>query len=159
MIETTTRSKLEVFKDMLAFQERIFHNVFKGLTDKVAIQRPHHQGNHSNWLVGHIVHCRYMLASMLGMEVAQPFGQLYWEPVSTEKKYPGLEEIKSNFDGISKGLSAQLDGMSDRELLNTQKGQPALKEIIPFFIYHEAYHLGQLGYVRKWIGLEPLISN
>jgi hypothetical protein len=34
-----------------------------------------------------------------------------------------------------------------------------LRGAIGYFSLHEAYHVGQMGYVRKWLGLSPIIDQ
>jgi uncharacterized damage-inducible protein DinB len=34
-----------------------------------------------------------------------------------------------------------------------------LRRAIGYFSLHEAYHVGQMGYVRKWLGRTPIIDQ
>lgn len=155
----TENKKAGVYTTMFRFQEGIFNNAFDALTQEDALKRPSPYTNHINWLLGHILHCRYMLASMIGVQEENPFGTVYWDPI-TQKQYPSLDRILAEFPLISEKLLSKLAAFTDGELdARPAPDKPSLTEIISFFSYHEAYHIGQIGYVRKYIGMEPLKSN
>ncbi len=155
----TTNKKAGVYAAMFRFQEGIFNNAFDNLTQEDALERPSERSNHLNWLLGHILHCRYMLAGMVGVQLENPFGNLFWEPIA-DREYPGIDKIRDSFPVISEQLLTILSAFTDEELdAIPAPDQPSLSEIISFFAYHEAYHIGQLGYIRKFIGMEPLKSN
>ncbi len=155
----TANKKAGVYTAMFRFQEGIFNNAFDNLTPEDALERPSGRSNHLNWLLGHILHCRYMLAALVGVQEQNPFGALFWDPI-TDVEYPSMEDIRATFPVISEKLLSKLVAFTDEELdAKPVQGQPSLSEIISFFTYHEAYHIGQLGYVRKFIGMGPLKSN
>jgi uncharacterized damage-inducible protein DinB len=159
MNDTTLMSKAEVFSNMFQFQSSIFHNALVQLTQEDSLKRPSPQSNHINWLLGHIVHCRYMIAGMIGVKAENPFGNRYWTPID-DASYPTLREIVETFPIISEKLLDRLSGMTNEDLeVSPAPGQPSWSDIVSFFVYHEAYHLGQIGYARKLIGLEAMKSN
>ena len=159
MIQQKTNAKAELLSSTFKFQEGIFQNALIGLTDELAHQRPSEQNNHINWLLGHLLHCRYMLSNMLGIEAENPFGNSYWEAIEN-KAYPRLDELVKYFPTISSLLIEKLSDMTDEELdAKPAPDKPSTTEIVSFFAYHEAYHLGQIGYARKMIGLDALKSN
>ncbi len=159
MIDQKTNTKAQTFVSMFQYQESIYNNAFENLENDTALVRPLTTANHMNWLLGHVLHCRYMLANMLGVEDQNPFGNLYWEKLEGEN-FKSIEEIKALFPSISEKLMRQIGSMTDEQLDNKSAPEkPALSDIISFFIYHEAYHIGQLGYARRLVGLEPMKSN
>jgi hypothetical protein len=151
--------KSELFCHMLEYQGGIFQNAFDNLTDEFALIRPSERSNHSNWLLGHIVHCRFMLAGMIGLEVKNPHEEIYWQAIDNIA-YPSIERLNADFKNISSLLINEIGNLTDESLEdNSVAHQPPLAEWISFFAYHEAYHLGQIGYLRKLIGMESLKSN
>jgi uncharacterized damage-inducible protein DinB len=152
-------SKAEVFCGMFQFQGGIYNNALEGLSEKDALGRVLEKSNHTNWLLGHVLHCRYMLANMLGVQESNPFGKIYWGKMD-EKNFPSFAEVTKHFPVISIKLIEKLSSLTDTELdAKPTADKPSLTEIISFFVYHEAYHIGQIGLTRKLIGLEPLKSN
>ena len=160
-METTTSSnvKAATFSGMFQFQGTIYDNAQANLTEAQAMQRPTEHNNHMNWLLGHVLHCRYMLANMLGVQAENPFGQRYWTEIE-DGEYPTVAEVVQHFPAISKQLTEALNGLSDAQLdARAAEDKPSLTEIVSFFVYHEAYHLGQLGYARKALGMDAMKAN
>ena len=159
MTKEKTNLKAELFSNMFQFQCGIYQNALENLTDELANQRPSDKNNHTNWLLGHILHCRYMLANMIGVEAENPFDKIYWGTIE-DKDYPKIKEVTKHFPIISSLLTDKLSKMTDAELdTKPAPDKPSTADIVSFFVYHEAYHLGQIGYARKMIGLETLKSN
>jgi uncharacterized damage-inducible protein DinB len=160
--ESATKSgqlKQEVYRSMFEFQSGIFQNALEGLSESNVLTRPSPHANHINWLLGHLLHCRYMLAGMIGAQVHNPFEEMYWNSIE-DKSYPKLIEIISRWPEATEKLLSRLSEMTDAELeARTATEKPTLEEMVSFFAYHEAYHLGQIGIVRKIIGLDAMKSH
>jgi len=144
---------------MFKFQGGIYQNALEDLTEELALKRPSNKSNHANWLLGHILHCRYMLANMIGAKAENPFDEVYCDAIENGD-YPTVEKVFAQFPIISEKVLDRLSGLTDSELdAKPAHDKPALADIVSFFVYHEAYHIGQLGYVRKLIGLAPMKSH
>jgi len=37
------------------------------------------------------------------------------------------------------------------------QGDETLRGMVAFLVFHEAYHVGQIGYLKKQLGYAPLI--
>jgi len=149
-----------IYIELLEMQAGIFNNAFKGINDSDAMLRPNDKVNHINWLLGHLTTCRFMLYNLLGGNETDPHFNLYFKPISSSANYPDLQTTKSNWERITKLLLCKVESFSDDEMekeLPGKDGRP--KDFLSFFIYHEAYHLGQIGYARKFLGLPVLKSN
>lgn len=156
----TQISSASVYTDMLNMQAGIFNNAFDGINDKDALKRPNDQVNHINWLLGHLTTCRFMLLNLIGGKEADPHFNIYFKSISNETDYPELQEIKKNWDKISALLIEKIGSISEEDMeseIPGKGGRP--KDFISFFTYHEAYHLGQVGYARKFLQLPALKSN
>jgi uncharacterized damage-inducible protein DinB len=155
----TTISKASVYTGMLDMQAGIFNNAFDGINDKDAVKRPNEQVNHLNWLLGHLATCRLMLLNLIGGNAADPYFNIYFKSISEENKYPSLKEIKENWDFATNLLIEKIESISEEEMETEIPGKGGgPRDFISFFIYHEAYHLGQIGYARKLLGLPVLKS-
>ena len=100
-----------------------------------------------------------MLANMIGVEAENPFSNTYWGAIE-DKDYPEIKEVTKHFPSITSLLINKLSIMTDAELdTKAAPDKPSTADMVSFFVYHEAYHLGQIGYARKMIGLEALKSN
>ena len=150
-METQLKTVHGTFESMFQFQESIFSNALDGITESDALRVISPHSNHINWLVGHIVHCRYMLVNMLGVQQTNPFEDLYWK-ASEAQSFSTLSDISKEFFRIS-------DLLKDALLNPLGDNSKATPEMISFFIYHEAYHLGQIGYLRKALGMGVMKSH
>jgi hypothetical protein len=100
-----------------------------------------------------------MLLNLIGGNAADPYFNIYFKAISGETNYPSLNEIKDNWDFATKLLIEKIESITEEEMeaeIPGKGGRP--KDFISFFIYHEAYHLGQIGYARKFLGLPVLKS-
>lgn len=148
------------YTDMLNMQAGIFNNAFDGINDKDALKRPNDQVNHINWLLGHLTTCRYMLLNLIGGNASDPNFNIYFKAIADETKYPALKEIREHWEKVSSVLIEKIESISEEEMeteIPGKGGRP--KDFISFFTYHEAYHLGQVGYARKFLALPVLKSN
>ncbi len=156
----TLTSTASAYAEMLSMQAGIFNNAFDGITNKDALKRPNNQVNHLNWLLGHLATCRFMLLNLIGGRESDPYFNIYFKSISGETNYPNLDAIKENWEKATGLLMEKVASLSDEQMdteIPGKGGKP--KDFISFFIYHEAYHLGQAGYARKFLGLPPLKSN
>jgi uncharacterized damage-inducible protein DinB len=155
----TQTSTASAYTDMFNMQTGVFNNALDGINDTDALKRPNDQVNHLNWLLGHVATCRLMLLNLIGGNAADPYFNIYFKAISGETNYPSLNEIKDNWDFATKLLIEKIESITEEEMeaeIPGKGGRP--KDFISFFIYHEAYHLGQIGYARKFLGLPVLKS-
>jgi uncharacterized damage-inducible protein DinB len=112
-----------------------------------------------NWLLGHLATCRLMLLNLIGGSEVDPYFNIYFKTITRETTYPTLSKIKENWDFGTRLLTQRIDGIAEEEMETQIPGKGGTpKDFLSFFIYHEGYHLGQIGYVRKFLGLPVLKS-
>ncbi|MDB5051303.1 MAG: hypothetical protein JWO30_4374 [Fibrobacteres bacterium] len=106
-----------------------------------------------------------MLANVLGIQVQEPFPNLYQngKGMDTSAKYPSMKELTKDWNSISETVITALNAISD-EALDKKGPQPVptgdtLGDFVSFIIHHEAYTLGQLGIFRRFHGMEPMKYN
>ena len=116
-------------------------------------------GNTAHWIFGHIVAARRGLARKLGGDVPE----LEWEatfdmnakPESTDG-YPTPEELTRDFETTDAVLSKLLGSLTDEQASSEwgafPDGGKTLLDGAQFFFFHESYHLGQLGLIRRMGG-------
>lgn len=140
-------------------QDSIFHNALEDISDDQALLRPNDQTNHYNWLLGHVTTCRFMLANAIGLQVENPHGDLYFKELGNHH-YKTIADIQDQWTKISARLMDYLSDLSREELDACVDGMPVSRlDLIVFYQYHEAYHLGQMGLLRKVLGFPTMKSN
>ncbi|MGH9412240.1 MAG: DinB family protein [Terriglobales bacterium] len=125
-------------------------------------------GDHSNsmlWVAGHLVWGRGQILQLLGQQRPEPWLTLFARGTTPDaaQQYPQPEEILRAWTDASKQLESALAAASDEALarpapdgLPTSDGH--LSGALQFLTIHEGYHLGQLGYLRKWLGFSPTLG-
>jgi uncharacterized damage-inducible protein DinB len=131
----------------------------EGLTDEEWLRRPEGAANHILWIVGHLCWVRSFILKQLGEEWSKPwfahFGR--GSKLDDSAAYPTPEEARLAWDESSARLNATLESVSDDALAAPAiQGPPSadgkMSGVINFLAYHETYHIGQISYLRSWLG-------
>lgn len=159
---STNPAILPVF-EQFHMQTRLFNNVLDGVKSGDSSKRANENLNHVSWQAGHLVYARYLLAGVLGLKDANPYLELYdkFKPLDPAVKYPSIEEAKSKFDEVTKKVMPLLENISDEHLTasipyGTPIGDNTVRGMIAFLAHHEAYHIGQLSNLRRYLGYEGM---
>jgi hypothetical protein len=146
-------------------QTRLFKNVTYGVTDAVSHNQFYKNANHVEWLTGHIVSSRYLLAGLIGLEDTEPFSDLFQNVKGMDKDitYPAVEHLTKNWDSLSAKIASPLDSITE-ETLSSKLPDPVpngdtFGDFIAFILHHEAYTIGQIGIYRKFLGLSAMSYN
>jgi len=118
-------------------------------------------GNTAHWILGHLVTARHSILRRLGAE--EPAAE--WEalfdmnakPDSTEG-YPSIAELLGEMEGTSAELVERISGLAPAKAAEDYAehafpdGGKSLAEGLAFMHFHESYHVGQLGLLRRIAG-------
>jgi hypothetical protein len=135
----------------------------KDVTDDEALLQPKPAGHCRNWVVGHVVASRNGMMQLVG---AGPF----WDPALNDRYKRGSAPIQGPGEGKPlRGLLADLD-LSQERLLGWLTTAPettwdspledwgTVGKALYFFQFHEAYHVGQAGLLRRLAGKKGAIA-
>lgn len=132
-----------------------------GLTDALAARRPAEGLASAAWILGHLVWTRRHLLGLLG---APPPEDPVWAPygrrgdgVSGSLAY---SDLLAAFRATDAPLKAALRAVPDwdRPTMNPGlKVEQPLEQVVAFLLSHESYHLGQIGILRRMLGLAGAI--
>jgi DinB family protein len=154
----------------VAEQFRITTNLFiKAMSDvdkDEAMRRPGPVSNPLLWLAGHVIHFRSRMLSLVGVNREFPWGDIFdtGSRVGDAEIYPGPEELVGAWEEMSELLMDRLTMLTEADLAlppaaRVPSTDATLRGAIGYFSLHEAYHVGQMGYVRKWLGMTPIIDQ
>ena len=144
----------------LRFNENVLATATKDFTEDDWLRRLEGGTSHALWICGHLAVSRRGLLRALGKELAPAA----WEPVFGRGSKPGAglvgvtsQELKDDFQATGAALAERLAAMSDDEAQRPYPrklpdGSTTLEGAAHFFYWHETYHLGQLGILRKACG-------
>lgn len=165
MTDTPNSTKLEIIVPAFRMHSQSFTNALDGISEEIALQRIDQRTNHVVWMAGNLVNCRYWLAELLGLEDKDPNDELFREGRALDQSlnYPSLEVLKKNHALISPKVYHKLLQVTDEHLdapCHFGMGIPFVKEnvlnMIGMCIGREDYLLGQIGLMRKLLGLKGM---
>ncbi len=131
-------------------------NCLDGLSEEELVRPPVDGVNHIAYLVLHLIDGRHFLASLLGRAIDNPVTAAVGENAKIDeiKKYPPSgelcawwKEIGEHLDGIFREASA--DQLAEEAPPNFPIDDGSLLGGIAFFVHHDAYHIGQISFIRR----------
>jgi uncharacterized damage-inducible protein DinB len=159
-------AKLEYIADLYRINTGLFRRATELLDIKDIDKRPQETGNSFRFLTGHVTLYRHSIAATLGLRVAFPWTELFdlgARPLEPSK-YPPMNDLVESFNNVTDKMMKRLEKVEDQEL----DGKPSLMVEVPgavntvggmvsFGALHEAYHIGQMGYLVRLLGGDRLI--
>ena len=119
--------------------------------------------NHPAYVALHLLDARCFLLRSLDVDAYHGFEALTREARKLEDiaTYPGPEEILHAWDAVSEGLEPALESVTEERLAGSSPHPFPISDdtvlgVLAFLAQHEAYHVGQLGLMRRAHGLSPL---
>ena len=120
---------------------------------------PGDDSNHLMWLLGHVVVHRGKLLKTLGHEWNSSWTPLFARGSErlADSEYPSIEEMTGTWKQISDQLRTALREAPEEVLAKPMPDSPfsfdkKVSGLVAFYAFHDAYHTGQLSFVRKWLG-------
>jgi DinB superfamily len=140
-----------------------------GVTHEESLINPQPGGSCLNWIVGHLTRSRNGALGILGQKPMFPMAEFAayddsgGTPFRSEQAIP-FDELKRRFKALQEPLVNGLSRMSAEVL-----GQPApfsptgnpketIGSLLASLAFHEAYHVGQSGILRRVIGREGMVK-
>jgi len=138
-------------------------SMMKKATDDVrsehCLVKPGDASNHLLWVTGHLIASRGGVLKALGAEWSSPWGSLFARGATpaTADQYPSVEEIRNAWTDVSARLeTAVAEAKAEVLAKPAPEGRRSLDGRVgghvAFLAYHETYHVGQVCYLRKWLG-------
>ncbi len=137
-------------------------NAFKDVTEEFSLKRPNKKTNSMMFVLLHTIDARYFLLKHIGVEIKNPFGKYVdWaNTIDDIKKYPKLKSVLSEWIKLDKLFDEKLNRLSSKKLeakldMDFGGGKKVIN-MIAFLAEHEAYHVGQLAFIRKYFGMKAV---
>jgi hypothetical protein len=142
---------------MLELNGRLYRRSLSGVTREHAEARPSPETGHMAFIACHLLDARHFLARYLGLTLENPFGELFDAAAGIEEiaEYPALTEIVAEWSRIEEAILTRLSSLTEGEVraASTERFPIDDQSVcggIAFLVQHEAYHVGQLGLLRKY---------
>ena len=137
------------------------HQNVEGLSHEDSLARPE-TGNCLNWVMAHIVSSRNSIHKAMGIDpiwpedVAKRYGRGSAPVMSASEARP-FHEIVRDLDRSQERILARFGEMSEADLEQPGMMRMNVGETLSFLQFHEAYHIGQTGLLRRIAGKEGAI--
>ncbi len=146
-----------------AYSDWTFRTNLEGLSTAESLQPPATGGNCLNWVVGHVLAARNHILALLGEPpalapaVAQRF-ERGSEPLRDPAAALDLDEARAVFRDAQERILAGLQRLTPEQLAAAAPFSPGNRpdetvgSLLLGMVWHEAYHVGQLGVLRRVAG-------
>ena len=148
--------------ETLKLNTRLFLNCFDGVDDEMAIRRPSDRVNNMAFIGVHTIDARMFIGNLTGCSVTHPFEALSGiRKIDDMTEFPKVADLRKAWTEVASGLVEHVALVSD-EVLEKEVSQPfpveekTVRGGVAFLVQHESYHIGQLAYLRKLFGLDPM---
>ncbi len=144
----------------LKLSDFIVNTVTGDLTDELARTRARDtEGPSVAWLLGHLLYYRYVMMGLLGHQQENPY-ERFKDDVTDRHDYPSIGDLVAQWNATSEKLTPAFDTATDEQMTAPMPGDGAhgekkVLDMLVFFVWHEAYHMGQIGALRTHMGLTP----
>ena len=148
----------------IGLHSKLFLNCLDGVSEEAALVRPGETANHIAFIAAHLVDARHWLARTAGLGAENPFAERLAGARSIDdlKNCPSVAESRDAWRTLAAPLEAHLQQV-DGSLLDQASptrfpiSDKSLVGTVAFLVHHEAYHIGQLALLRRFVG-SPAMS-
>lgn len=145
--------------------DSLFHRALESIPREDLLRRPHDDSNPLIWVAGHVLTSRASLAKLTGERLDVPWSEMFarGSTVTANISYPETAEVISQWDHVTEKLMQRLALLDDEELSKPSPfpiptGDKTKRGAVIFLNYHETYHIGQMAFLRKWLGYSQLVG-
>ncbi len=139
-----------------------------GISDDEALILPKPAGNPINWVVGHILISRdVILTAMSEKHVMKDEESVHYKrgaEVEDVNALIPLSKLIESFQLSQERLKAGLSRLGEKDINKpggsgeNDRNQSSLADQLSFIQFHETYHIGQTGLLRRLVGKKGSIA-
>jgi hypothetical protein len=151
----------DLYVRRVQFNEGVLRGLCKDVGEEEA-RRPIAGRSSFWWVLGHVVEHRAVPLRLLGGDRSSPLplGELFGRDTlpRTDVAHPTIAELVAEFGRLGGLLAARARELGDAaEDVEYETPARTRLPVGAFFLFHEDYHLGQLGLMRVHLGCAPLV--
>ena len=137
---------------------RVLHRNLEGIRHEESLQASRDGGNNLNWVLGHLLSTRNLVLDLLGQEPVIPSeaAGAYRHEGGEPARFLKLEDLKLALDRSQELITAGFQKLSPAA--STPAYGSTVGEMLAVLAFHEAYHGGQVGIIRRSLGHEGVIK-
>lgn len=161
--------EVELFRENAKTVHQIVRRNVEGITQEESLIQPRPAGNCANWVVGHLVNVYDGLLPLLGQKPALGKDALArygrgTPPLQDPTEAMPLEQLLAAWDKASERFDAGLADLTPEQLDAPAPSSPrnnpneTVRSLLGLVSFHQAYHAGQLGILRRVAGKKGAIA-
>lgn len=138
----------ETIRNYLIYNHNVLNRAVKEVTHFESLRKSPETGSNMNWILGHILVSRNDMCSILQHQhiCDEPIKKLYARGTNSNVDGPiDFKELLRIYNDTHESIMAStmaFDHSKDEKQTGT----------LTFLCFHEAYHIGQLGMLRRSLG-------
>jgi uncharacterized damage-inducible protein DinB len=113
-----------------------------------------------SWTIGHLCHHKIKILELLGHSRENTFASTFEHAATDGAGYPALADLTASFSALHSELCTALASSSDRLEAPMPGAGPhdekRILDTVMFFAWHEAYHIGAIGAIRREQGRKAI---
>lgn len=164
---TETLREVEIFRHQGHMIRAVVQRNLDGITQEESLIQPS-EGNCLNWVMGHLLSVYNAALPMLGQERVMPENVIQRydrgsSPIQNASEALDLREILAAWEEATQRIDAGLAGLTEEALdqpaPHSPSGNPkeTVRSLLNTICFHQAYHAGQTGLLRRVAGKEGAI--
>ena len=138
---------------------RVLHRNLEGIRHEESLKAPKDGGNSLNWVLGHLLSTRNLVLDLLGQSavISPEEAQAYRPDGGDPSHFLKLENLKLALDRSQELINTGFQKLSP-EAASTPAYGSTVGEMLAVLAFHEGYHGGQIGIIRRSLGHEGVIK-
>lgn len=148
------------------FSRGAFHVNVQDVSHEESLRMPGEAGHCMNWVVGHLVASRNQVLALLTLPPLHPPRELERyvrgsSPLTDASEAIDFPELVSDYEKSQEKIVEALARTTPEQLAAPLPEEinvfrlDNVGEMLAALLFHEVYHVGQLGVLRRLIGKEP----
>ena len=160
-------SRVATLRHLAMLDREVVRMNLEGVTHAHSVVQPRPAGNCINFVLGHLCAVYERALPMLGQDSVRPAGALSRydrgsPPLTDPSEALPLAELEAIWREQCARVDAGLGAMTDEQLAEPSPPVPgvpgdSLGDVVTTMLFHQAYHAGQLGVLRRLAGIEGAI--
>jgi uncharacterized damage-inducible protein DinB len=162
-------NETEVLRQQARTIQRVVRLNVEGISHKESLIQPQPAGNCLNWVIGHLVVAYQSIFPLLEQEPVISEERLkayerHSSPLKDRAEALPFQELLAAFDKASERVDAGLTSLAPRRLDEpapfspTNDPKETVRSLLASISFHQAYHAGQTGLLRRIAGKPGAIA-
>jgi hypothetical protein len=141
----------------------------QGISHEESLIQPHPGGNCLNWVLGHLLSIYNQLLPLLGQQPATDPATIERykrgsQPITRPEEARRFDELLAEWDETVKRVDAGIAALTPEQMEKPAPPGPPLepgdkvRDVLSVVLFHQGYHAGQTGVLRRLAGKEGAIK-